>query len=292
MDRSLRDFFPILKREINGHPLVYLDTAATSLKPLPVIEILSHFYLEDYATVHRALYTLSASASERYEASRATIAKFINASSPSEVIFTRGTTDSLNLAANSLAEGILASGDEMIITEMEHHSNIVPWQMVAAKKRAKLVVAPIHDNGELDLFSFQKLLNSKTKIVALPHISNVLGTINPIEEIVKMAHKVGAVVVVDGAQGAPHLSIDVEKLGCDFYAFSGHKLYGPNGIGILFGRKELLEKLPPYQGGGDMIDQVTFEKTTYNVPPSNLKQAHPSLLRRSPLEQLSSLLKR
>ena len=274
MDQSLRELFPVLKRKINGHSLVYLDTAATSLKPIPVIDILSNFYLEEYATVHRAIYTLSISASEKYEQSRKRIAQFLNASSE-EVIFTRGTTDSLNLAANILAEGILTSGDEILITAMEHHSNIVPWQMMAAKKGAKLVVAPIFDNGELDLSVFQNLLTPKTKIVALPHISNVLGTVNPIEEIVSLSHKIGAIVVVDGAQGAPHLPVDVQKMGCDFYAFSGHKIYGPNGIGILYGRRELLEKLPPYQGGGDMIDKVTFEKTTYNVPPLKFEAGTP-----------------
>jgi len=275
MDSKIRDFFPILKQKIHGHSLVYLDTAATSLKPAPVIETLSSFYLHEYGTVHRAVYALSSCATEKYDQARKKVAGFLNAASTDEIIFTRGTTDGLNLVATILGRGVLNKGDEILITEMEHHSNIVPWQIVAAEKGAKLVVASVKENGELDLEDFKQKLNPKTKIVSLAHISNALGTINPIEKIVEIAHKNGSLVVVDGAQAAPHMPIDVQKLGCDFYAFSGHKLYGPNGIGILYGKKELLEKLPPCQGGGDMVDIVTFEKTTYNVPPLKYEAGTP-----------------
>jgi len=275
MDRKVRDFFPILNQKIHGHPLVYLDSAATTLKPLPVVEALSHFYLQEYGTVHRAVYSLSSTATEKYDQARKKVAAFINAPSPEQIIFTRGTTDGLNLVATILGRGVLQKGDEILITEMEHHSNIVPWQIVAAEKGAKLVVAPVKENGELDLQAFQKLLNPNTKVIAIAHVSNVLGTVNPIEEIVQMGHRNGSIVVVDGAQGAPHIPLDMQKIGCDFYAFSGHKLYGPNGIGILYGRKELLETLPPCQGGGDMIDTVTFEKTTYAAPPLKYEAGTP-----------------
>lgn len=274
---NLRKSFPILQRTVEGHPLIYFDTAATAQKPQAVIDAISRFYSHDYGTVHRAIYSLARDASNAYHEARQTVARFLNSPTPEEIIFTRGTTESINLVAHSLGDLCLNPGDEILITEVEHHANLVSWQMVAERKGAHLRVAPILDNGELNLIAFQALLSPKTKIVAVAHISNVLGTVFPVKQIAQWAHEAGAYVLVDGAQAAPHLSVDVQELGCDFYVFSGHKLYGPTGIGVLFGKAELLEKMPPYQGGGDMIEKVTFEKTTYNVPPLKFEAGTPMI---------------
>lgn len=274
---NLRESFPILQRTIEGHPLIYLDSGATAQKPQAVIDAISRFYSHDYGTVHRAIYSLARDASNAYYEARQTAARFLNSPTTEEVIFTRGTTESINLVAHCLSDLCLNPGDEILITEAEHHANLVSWQMVAERKGAVLRVAPILDNGELNLIAFQALISPKTKIVAVAHISNVLGTVFPVKEIVRWAHEVGAYVLVDGAQAAPHIPVDVQELGCDFYVFSGHKLYGPTGIGVLFGKAELLEKMPPYQGGGDMIDKVTFEKTTYALPPLKFEAGTPMI---------------
>jgi cysteine desulfurase/selenocysteine lyase len=275
MDAKLRAFFPILEKKINGHPFVYFDSAATALKPLPVIEALSTFYRDKYATVHRAIYTLSVEATELYEGARSKVAKFLNAAFD-EIVFTRGTTDGLNMISTILGRGgVIQKDDEILLTEMEHHSNIVPWQMVAKERGAKIVVTPINAKGEIDLEAFKSHLSPKTKVVSVAHVSNLLGTVNPIQLIASLSHAVGALLVVDGAQGAPHLPVDVQAIDCDFYTVSGHKLYGPNGIGAVYGKKSLLEKLPPYQGGGDMIDRVSFAETTYNVPPLKFEAGTP-----------------
>jgi cysteine desulfurase/selenocysteine lyase len=274
---ELRKSFPILERTIEGHPLLYFDSAATAHKPKVVIDAISRFYSHDYGTVHRAIYSLARDASNAYYEARKTAARFLNSPTAEEIIFTRGTTESINLVAHSLGDLCLNPGDEILITEVEHHANLVPWQMIAERKGAVLKVAPILDNGELNLIAFQALLSPKTKIVAVPHISNILGTVFPVKEIAKWAHKIGAYVLVDGAQAAPHMPVDVQELGCDFYVFSGHKLYGPTGIGVLYSREELLDKMPPYQGGGDMIDKVTFEKTTYAAAPLKFEAGTPMI---------------
>ncbi len=264
----MRDEFPIFK---NRPDWIYLDSAATAHKPQCVIDALTQFYSEEYATVHRAIYRPSLLATEKYNETRETAARFLNATFE-EIVFTRGTTDAINLVAQSYGRTFLKPGDEVLISEMEHHSNIVPWQMVAQQTGATLRFIPIDERGVLQ---WKGHITPKTKIVALAHMSNVTGTINPIAEIGKAAHKVGAILVVDGAQAAPHLKIDVKTLHCDFYAFSGHKCYGPTGIGILFGRKELLEVMPPVQGGGDMIEQVYLDKTTYQMPPLRFEAGTP-----------------
>jgi len=277
MARDLKDDFPALKQTVHNHPFVYLDSAATSHKPLSVIEAIRSFYADSYATVHRAVYSTAAAASEAYEAVREKVKTFINAKESSEIIFTRGTTTSINIVASGFGKAFVSAGDEVLITEMEHHSNIVPWQMMCEARGARLIVAPFLDSGELDMQAFKKLLSPKTKIVAVAHVSNVLGTVNPIEEIVKLAHAIGAKVLVDAAQSAPHLLLDVQLFDADFLVFSGHKLFGPTGIGILYGKKALLEAIPPFEGGGDMIETVTFEKTTYNVPPLKFEAGTPSI---------------
>jgi len=264
---KLRQDFPILSQSVHGKPLVYLDNAATSQKPAVVIETLDRYYREYNANIHRGVHILSERATAAYEGARHSVQRFINARSEKEVIFVRGTTEAINLMAYSYGRTRLKQDDEIIISEMEHHSNIVPWQLVCEQTGAQLKVIPINDDGELIMDEFQQLLDAKTRIVAIPHISNALGTINPVGEIIDLAHAAGAVVLVDGAQAAPHMSVDVQELGCDFYAFSGHKLFAPTGTGILYGRQELLEEMPPYQGGGDMIKTVTFNKTTYNDLP-------------------------
>jgi cysteine desulfurase/selenocysteine lyase len=271
----VRADFPALHQQVNGRPLVYLDNAATTQKPQAVLDALLGFYSRDCANVHRGVHALSQRATDAYEGARETVARFLNAR-PREIVFTRGTTEAINLVAYSYGSR-LSPGDEILITELEHHSNIVPWQMLAERTGARLRVAPIDDRGEIILEEFQRLLGPRTRIVAVAHVSNALGTVNPVEEICRLAHTYGARVLVDGAQAVPHLAVDVRALDCDFYAFSGHKIYGPTGIGVLFGRWELLEAMPPYQGGGDMIRSVTFEKTLYNDPPYRFEAGTPHI---------------
>lgn len=272
-----RAAFPMLGTAVNGHPLVYLDSAATAHKPQCVIDALSAFYAGQYATVHRAVYSLSLQASDAFQDVREQVRAFINAEKSEEIIFTRGTTASINTVAYSFGKAFIRPGDEIIISELEHHSNIVPWQMMCEERGAILRVIPADDRAVLDIAAYGVLLNERTRLVAIGHISNAFGTVNPVQKIAAMAHSAGAVVLVDGAQAAPHQPIDVRELGADFYAFSGHKAYGPTGVGILYGRAELLDAMPPYQGGGDMIDTVTFEKTTYNVLPLKFEAGTPMI---------------
>jgi len=272
-----RQDFPMLKQTMHGRPLVYLDSAATTLKPKSVIEAISQFYSDNYGTVHRAVYELAGQSTAQYNAVRSQVQKFLQAQSSDEIIFTKGTTEAINLVAFSFGEAFVQPGDEILISAMEHHSNIVPWQLMCERKKAHLKIIPLLPNGELDLEAYEKLLSPRTKLVSIVHISNVLGVINPIESIVTAAHKAGAKVFVDGAQSAPHLNVDVQALGCDFFAFSGHKIYGPTGIGVLYGKKELLEQMPPYQGGGDMIRTVTFEKTAFQPPPLRFEAGTPMI---------------
>lgn len=274
--KAIREDFPILHTSVYGKPLVYLDNGATSQKPKQVIEALDRYYEAENANVHRGVHFLSQLATDKYEEARSTIQSYINAKHSEEVIFTKGTTDGLNMLAFSIGQ-TLQAGDEIIITEMEHHSNIVPWQMLCERTGCKLHVAPINKNGELKMDVFNSLLSDKTKVVSVTHISNTLGTINPVEEIIESAHKVGALVIIDGAQSIQHMKIDVQSLNCDFYVFSGHKVFGPTGTGIVYGKKEIMEALPPYQGGGDMIEKVTFEKTTYNVLPFRFEAGTPNI---------------
>ncbi len=269
--------FPMLKKKIHGKSLVYFDSAATSLKPQEVIDAISEFYGEKYGTVHRAIYALSLESTALYGGVRKQVQKFLNAEFEEEIIFTKGTTESINLVAASFGKAFLKPGDEVILSEMEHHSNIVPWQLICEEKGAILKVIPITDAGELDLDVYRTLLSSKTKMVAITHMSNAIGTINPIKEIITLAHAWGAKVLIDGAQSAPHLCIDVQDLDADFFAFSGHKVFGPTGVGVLYGKKELLEKMPPYQGGGDMIAHVSFEKTTYQSLPLKFEAGTPMI---------------
>lgn len=275
--QEVRKQFPMLTKMVHNHPLVYLDSAATSQKPLCVIDAMSDFYKNHYGTVHRAIYTTAIEAGDAYQQSRKTVQQFLGAKSEDEIIFTRGTTEAINLVAASFGKAFIHEGDEILITEMEHHSNIVPWQMCADARKARLLVVPFFDNGELDFEAFLSLLSDRTKIVAITHLSNVLGVINPIAEIIKAAHAVGAKVLVDGAQSAPHMSIDVQALDADFFVFSGHKAVGPTGIGVLYGKYELLNQMPPYQGGGDMIETVTFAKTTYNTLPLKFEAGTPMI---------------
>jgi len=274
VERIRRDF-PILGREVYGKPLVYLDNAATTQKPQCVIDAISEAYCNENANVHRGIHFLSQQATDLMEAARERVRQFIGAGSTEEIIFTRGTTESINLLASSFAAAFLNEGDEIIISGMEHHSNIVPWQIQAQRYGFKIKIIPVTDLGELDLEAFKVLLNPKTRLVSITHVSNVLGTVNPVSEIISLAHSHGIPVAVDGAQSVPHIQVNVQELGADFYAFSGHKIYGPTGIGVLFGRKELLEKMPPYQGGGEMIKRVTFEKTTYNELPYKFEAGTP-----------------
>ena len=269
--------FPILGEKVYGKPLVYLDNAATSQKPQAVIDALSYFYLKDNANAHRGVHYLAERATEQYEGARAKAQRFLNAEHADEIIFVRGATEAINLVAQTYGKAHVGAGDEVLITAMEHHSNIVPWQMLCEEKGALLRVAPINDAGELLLEEVDSLIGPRTRLVAVTHVSNVLGTINPIRRICEMAHARGACVLVDGAQAAPHLKVDVQALGCDFYAISGHKMYGPTGIGVLSGRRELLEEMPPYQGGGDMILSVSFEKTVYNKPPYKFEAGTPHM---------------
>ncbi|HYC55191.1 MAG TPA: cysteine desulfurase [Candidatus Binatia bacterium] len=273
----IRGDFPILSQHVHGKPLVYLDNAATTQKPRAVLDAIEHYYVHDNANVHRGVHTLSERATIAYENARTRIARFVGAGSGKEIVFLRGATEALNLVAHSLAQTELREGDEIVVSYMEHHSNIVPWQMACSRTGARLRVVPVDEDGELMLDELSSLLGPRTKIVAVTHVSNALGTVNPIARIAEMAHAVGARVVVDGAQAVPHIALDVRALGCDFYAFSGHKVYAPMGIGALWGKPELLEKLPPYQGGGEMILSVTFENTTYNAVPHKFEAGTPDV---------------
>lgn len=273
----LRKEFPILHQQVNGRDLVYFDNAATSQKPKSVIDALVGYYTGYNANIHRGIHTLAEKATKAYEDTRHTAKRFINAASEQEIIFTRGVTESINLVASSYGRAFLNEGDEVIVSGLEHHSNIVPWQLIAEQKKATVKAIPVFDNGELDIDAFKKILSSKTKVVSVNHASNSLGTINPVKEIIKLAHEVGAVVLIDGAQAGAHLEIDVQDMDCDFYCLSSHKMYGPTGTGILYGKKELLEKMPPYQGGGEMIKEVTFEKTTYNDLPYKFEAGTPNI---------------
>jgi cysteine desulfurase/selenocysteine lyase len=275
--QEIRKSFPILEREVNNKLLVYFDNAATAQKPQSVIDALSHYYSNYNANIHRGIHMLAEEATAAYEATRTTVQKFIKASSSDEIIFTRGTTEGINLVAYTWARKNIHEGDEIIISTMEHHSNIVPWQIVCEEKKAVLKVIPIDDNGELLMDEYYKLLSPKTKLVSVVHVSNALGTINPVKEIIDAAHKVGAVVLIDGAQSAVHLDIDVRQLDCDFFAFSGHKVYGPTGVGVLYGKREILECMPVFLGGGEMIKEVTFEKTTYSNLPYKYEAGTPNI---------------
>jgi len=274
---SVRDDFPILGKEIHGKPLVYLDNAASSQHPVQVIDAVRELYESSYSNIHRGVHQLSQDATKAYEDGRAAVRGFINADCMHEIVFTSGTTESINLVAQSYARPLLQPGDEILITHMEHHSNIVPWQMVCEQTGAELKVVPISDTGELEMDRFSGLLGDRTKLVSVVHVSNALGTVNPIEEIIGLAHAKGVPVLVDGAQAVPHIPVDVQALDCDFYAFSGHKLYGPTGIGVLYGKEKLLNKMPPYKGGGDMILSVSFEKTQYNALPYKFEAGTPNI---------------
>ena len=273
----IRADFPILHQNVHGHPLVYLDNAATTQKPRQVIEAITHYYERDNANIHRGVHALSQRATDEYENARRTAQEFLGAEDCREIIFVRSTTEAINLVAQTYGRQNLKPGDEVLITAMEHHSNIVPWQMICDEKQAKLRVAPINEAGELILEDFERLLTSKTKLVAIAHLSNALGTINPVRRIVEMAHAKYIPVMVDGAQAAPRLPVNVGELDCDFYAFSGHKIYGPTGIGVLYGKLALLEAMPPYQGGGDMISSVAFERTVYNKVPHKFEAGTPDI---------------
>lgn len=274
--QEVRADFPTLNQQVYKKNLVYFDNGATSQKPQSVIDAISHYYTLDNANIHRGVHYLSQAATDKYEASRQYIANYINAKHSYEVLFTKGTTDSINLVAFSFGE-LLSEGDEILISEMEHHSNIVPWQLLCARKKCILKVVPIHSSGELNMSAYDKLLSDKTKLVSITHISNTLGTINPVKEIIEKAHAKGAKVLIDGAQSIQHCKIDVQVLDCDFYAFSGHKVFGPTGIGVLYGKEALLNEMPPYQGGGDMIDRVTFEHSTYAALPYKFEAGTPHI---------------
>ena len=274
---KIRRDFPILDEQIRGKPLIYLDNAASSQKPNVVIDAISHNYRHDYANIHRGVHTLSERSTAAYEAARSKVKKFINASSDKEIIFVRGTTEAINLVAQSHGKANIKVGDEILITWMEHHSNIVPWQMLCEQTGAILKVVPINQQGEMIFADFEKLLSDKTRLVSVAHMSNALGTINPVKDIINAAHAKNIPVLLDGAQAIPHMHVDVQDLDCDFYAFSGHKLYGPSGIGVLYGKQQLLEAMPPYQGGGDMIRKVTFTETEYNILPYKFEAGTPSI---------------
>ncbi len=272
---KVRADFPILSRTVYGKPLIYLDNAATTQKPLCVLDAMRNEYLNVNANVHRGVHWMSQQATDLHEAARETVRKFINARSASEIVFTRGTTEGLNLVAATFADEFLGEGDEVIVSTMEHHSNIVPWQLQAAKKHFKLRVIPMSDKGELLQDEYEKLFNEHTKFVSITHVSNVLGTVNPVKQMIKTAHEHGVPVMVDGAQSAPHFKVDVQDMDCDFFAFSGHKMYGPTGVGVLYGKEAWLDKLPPYQGGGEMIEHVSFERTTFEKPPLKFEAGTP-----------------
>jgi cysteine desulfurase/selenocysteine lyase len=276
VERLRRDF-PILNQKIHGKPLVYLDNAATTQKPQAVIETISRYYTTLNSNIHRAVHTLSERATAAYEEARVKVQRFLNAREAREIVFVRGATEAINLVAQSYGRAQIRAGDEIILTEMEHHSNIVPWQMLCEQVGAQLKVVPIDERGELILEEYERLLSPRTKLVAVVHVSNSLGTLNPVERIIELAHAVGAVVLLDGAQAVPHIPVDVQALDCDFYCLSGHKVYGPTGIGALYGKAEWLEKMPPYQGGGDMIRTVSFKKTTYNTIPYKFEAGTPDI---------------
>jgi cysteine desulfurase/selenocysteine lyase len=276
VERIRRDF-PILHQRVYGKPLVYLDNAATSQKPKAVIDAISRYYTLENANIHRGVHYLSQVATHAYEKARETVRQFINARSVKEVVFTKGTTEGINLVASTLGTGMIKPGDEIIVSNMEHHSNIVPWQILCQVRGAKLKVVPITDSGELDIPAYHDMLSHKTRLVAIVHYSNSLGTINPVKEIISAAHEQGVWVLLDGAQAVPHTAVDMQDLDCDFYTFSGHKLFGPTGIGILYGKEDILDSLPPYQGGGDMIKSVSFKKTTYSDLPSKFEAGTPNI---------------
>jgi len=275
--QKIRQDFPILSHQVDGKPLVYFDNAATSQKPQQVLDVLENYYHKTNSNVHRGAHTLSMQATAAFEDARQKVAQFVHANCPEEVVWTKGTTDGINLVASSWGRANLKAGDKVMVTELEHHSNIVPWQIICEEKGAHLVVLPITDEGVLDLSQLDAILDDKVKFVSVGHASNSLGTINPVKKIIAKAHAMGAKVLIDGAQAASHIDIDVQDLDCDFYAFSGHKMMAPTGIGALWGRKELLEAMPPYQGGGEMIESVTFEKTTYNVLPYKFEAGTPNI---------------
>jgi cysteine desulfurase / selenocysteine lyase len=275
--QKIRESFPMLKSSMNGHPLVYLDNAATTQKPISVIDRLSQFYKNEYATIHRGVYTFSQLSTEECDLARKKCRKFLNAKESAEIIFVRGATEAINLVAAGYGRKLLKSGDEILISELEHHSNIVPWQMLCEEKGLTLKVIPVNDKGELLMDEFQKLLGSRTCFVAVTHISNAIGSITPVKEIIRRAHHTGAAVLVDGAQAAPHFKVDVQDLDCDFYCFSGHKIYGPTGVGVLYGKRKHLEAMDPYQFGGDMIESVSFEKTTFAKIPAKFEAGTPSI---------------
>ncbi|MBS1658816.1 MAG: cysteine desulfurase [Bacteroidetes bacterium] len=275
--RKIRPYFPMLQRQMHGKPFIYLDSAATTHKPLAVIEAMSRFYSEEYATVHRSVYDFAAQATDHYQTVRNQVKQFLNAAFVEEIVFTKGTTDGINLIANSFLKAFAKPGDEVILSMMEHHSNLIPWQMVCAERGLTLKWIPMNAQGELELDEFERLLTDRTKIVSVAHIGNVTGTVNPIEKITQMAHSRGAKVLIDGAQSAAHVGVDVQKLGVDFYVFSGHKAYGPTGIGVLYGKKALLEKMPPYQGGGDMIEEVFFDRAVYQQAPLKFEAGTPPI---------------
>ena len=275
---KIRKDFPILSRMVYNRPLVYLDNAATTQKPLCVLDKMREEYLNVNANVHRGVHWLSQQATELHEGARETVRKFINAKSVNEIVFTRGTTEGLNLIASSFSEAFMQEGDEVIVSTIEHHSNIVPWQLQQSRKGIVLKVIPMDDNGAMDLQAFEKMISQKTKIVSISHVSNVLGTINPVEEVIRIAHEHNIPVVVDGAQSTPHFKVDMQQLDCDFFVFSGHKVYGPTGIGVLYGKEAWLDKLPPYQGGGEMIEHVSFEKSTFERPPLKFEAGTPDYI--------------
>lgn len=275
---AIRRDFPILSTTVYDRPLVYLDNAATTQKPLCVLDAMRHEYLNANANVHRGVHYLSQQATELHEAARETVRRFINAGKTEEVVFTRGTTESINLVASSFCEEFMKEGDEIIVSVMEHHSNIVPWQLQAARRGVAVRVIPMNDKGELDMEAYAGMFTERTKIVSVAHVSNVLGTVNPVREMIRIAHSHGVPVLIDGAQSTPHFRVDVQELDCDFFAFSGHKIYGPTGIGVLYGKEEWLDRMPPYQGGGEMIESVTFEKTVFQSLPFKFEAGTPDYI--------------